>query len=186
MGLRSKLELLQARTGFFPTHIPARPIFSHRGHGKLKEKPPPSQVNLTESRENGRNSDFKKSKLSLEGGGQGRTSPGLKLSFPAPFLRACSHPWTTSTHPARKVAWMCSPRECRNGDQRGFPRSSPSSGGFRSHPRPTTGRDLPRGIRGSSPPLLILAGGSTWSSALCSPKSQSFPGITGWFGLERA
>lgn len=83
-------ELLQVRRDFFSPQLtslqnPSRPQ-------KTREKPPPSRTNLTEPREK----KFK-SELPLEGR---RTSPGLKLSFPAPFPGAASHPWTTPTHPA--------------------------------------------------------------------------------------
>lgn len=75
-------------------------------------------MNLTESREKW---EKFRSQLSLEGGGQGRTSPGLKLSFPAPFPGAGSHPWTTSTHPARKVAWLCFSWDGATGIKEVFP-----------------------------------------------------------------
>lgn len=68
----------------------------------------------------GKREEFKP-RLPLEGGGQGQTSPGLKLSFPAPFPGAGSHPWTTPTHPARKVAWMCFSWDGATGIKEAFP-----------------------------------------------------------------
>lgn len=99
---------------FFPAHIPEKPIFSCCGQRKLRRKPSKSYGIQ------GKREKFNP-KLSLEGGGQGQTSPGLKLSFPAPFPGAGSHPWTASTHPARKVAWMCFSRDGATGIKEAFP-----------------------------------------------------------------
>lgn len=157
MGLRSKLELLQARTGFSQLTSLQNPSFPIMGTQNLGE----TSTRLKKSHGiQGKREEFKP-RLSLEGGGQGQTSPGLKLSFPAPFPGAGSHPWTTPTHPARKVAWMCFSWDGATGIKEVFPEPALPPGV--SAPGREPGGTFPGEC--GAPPLLVPAGDSTWSNA---------------------